>query len=112
MDELKKYQDIVINYLEQYASVPYANVSTIEKIVIIDREHNHFQLVSAGWLKGAFSFDVMLRLNIKNDKIWILQNWTEEEIGDELVKKGVPASDIVLGFIPEFGRAFSGYAVK
>jgi XisI protein len=112
MDKLKKYQDLIVGYLEQYAAVPYANAPELEKVVIADRERNHFQLVSTGWVKGIFSFDVLMHFAIKNDKIWILQNWTEEELGDELMKGGVPSSDIVLGFVPEYGRALSGFAVK
>lgn len=112
MDKIRTYQDLLVAYLSEYAAIPYANAPEIEKIVIADRDRNHFQLVSTGWQKGAFSFDVLFHFDIRDGKIWILQNWTEEEIADELVQRGVPPTDIVLGFVPESGRAYSGYAVS
>lgn len=111
MDKVAQYQNIIIQYLEEYAAVPYGNPTEIKKIVISDREHNHFQLVSTGWDKGTFSFDVLFHFDIQEEKVWILQNWTEEEVAEELVELGVPKEDIVLGFIPESARPYSGYAV-
>lgn len=52
-----------------------------------------------------------MHLEIKGDKIWIQQNWTELQIAQELVKRGVPAEQIVLGFLPEYMREDSEYAV-
>ncbi|WZI67234.1 MAG: element excision factor XisI family protein [Gloeotrichia echinulata DVL01] len=41
-----------------------------------------------------------IHLDIKDGKIWIQHNMTEADIGQELVEKGVPASDIILGLHP------------
>jgi len=111
MDKVTHYQDLLVAYLQEYASTPYANAPGLEKMLITDREHNHFQLVSTGWHKGAFSFDVMMHFDIRNEKIWVMQNWTEEEVAEEFVRRGVPSQDIVLGFVPEEGRAYSGFGV-
>ena len=43
--------------------------------------------------------------------MWIQQNWTDIEIADEFVEKGIPATDIVLGFQPPYARPYSGFAV-
>lgn len=53
----------------------------------------------------AFHFDIV------DEKIWIQQNNTEAMIADELVERGVPATDIVLGFVVPDARQFSGFAV-
>ena len=47
----------------------------------------------------------------KTGKIWIQQNMTEIDLGEELVKMGVPKSDIVIGFLPPEVREYSEYAV-
>ena len=44
MDKLKKYQDILVDYLSEYAKIKPANLPNIESSTIIDRENNHFQL--------------------------------------------------------------------
>ena len=46
--------------------------------------------------------------DIKDEKIWIQQNLTEDLVATELVEKGVPKHDIVLGF----QSAFTDYAVS
>ena len=55
--------------------------------------------------------NITLHLQVKLDgKVWILANWTEDDIAEALVEKGVPKSDIVLGLLPANVRAYSGYA--
>lgn len=98
--------------LQEYAATPYANAPGLEKMLIVDRENGHFQLVSTGWQKGAFSFDVLMHFDVRNGKIWVMQNWTEEEVAEEFVRRGVPAQDIVLGFVPEEGRVYSGFGTN
>ncbi|WP_373551308.1 XisI protein [Haliscomenobacter sp.] len=111
MDKVTHYQDLLVAYLQEYAATPYANAPGLEKMLITDRENGHFQLVSTGWHKGAFSFDVLMHFDVRNGKIWVMQNWTEEEVAEEFVRRGVPAQDIVLGFVPEEGRVYSGFGV-
>jgi len=50
-------------------------------------------------------------LDIKDNKIWIQHNMTEADLGQELVAKGVPASDIVLGLHPPYKRPYTNYGV-
>jgi len=53
----------------------------------------------------------VLHFQIKADgKIWILANWTEDDVALELVERGVLKQDIVLAFQPESVRNLSGYA--
>lgn len=64
----------------------------------------------AGWKADKYRFKVLFHLDIINDKIWLQQNDTEFAIADELVEKGVPRTDIVLGFLAQHIRAHSGFA--
>lgn len=110
MDKIKKYQDIITQYLEEYAAIPYSKSPGIEKQVIADRQRNHFQLVSIGWDKSSFEHATILHFDIKDGKVWIQQNWTELPVADDLIERGVDKSDIVLGFLPDFARPLSGFA--
>ncbi|MGB8690593.1 MAG: element excision factor XisI family protein [Microcoleus sp.] len=49
---------------------------------------------------------------MKDGKIWIQQNGTEIDLGQELVNIGVPKSDIVVGFHPPYMRQFTDFAVS
>ena len=52
-----------------------------------------------------------VHIQIKSNKIWIEEDWTEEGMASELLKLGVPASDIVLGFHPPEARQFTEFAL-
>ena len=104
MDKTNHYQSIIIELLEELAARPYSNTTSIEKQVITDLNRHHYQLVNIGWHRTQFVYSPLLHFDIKEGKVWIQQNGTELEIGDELVKRGVAAEDIVFGFIPEKER--------
>jgi hypothetical protein len=56
-------------------------------------------------------FGCILHLDIKDEKVWIQYDGTEDGIADELVALGVPKEDIVLGFHPADRRQYTGFAV-
>lgn len=47
---------------------------------------------------------------MRDVKIWIQRDFTEEGVASELVDLGVPKTDIVLGFKPPDMRQFTGFA--
>ena len=102
MEKIIKYQQILTDFLEEYSKITYANAPLLEQQVIIDTKRNHFELVSVGWQKGNFIHDIVFHFDIKDDKIWIIQNWTDIKISKELVNRGVESSDIVIGFVPVY----------
>lgn len=94
MDKIKKYQQLIIQLLDDYAAVKPANLSIQEYQVIADPQRNHFQLVSLGWEKNRFFHYVILHLDIKSDgKIWLQINNTDADITLTLCEQGVPKTD-------------------
>ena len=55
---------------------------------------------------------LLTHLEIRNGKIWILTDNTEEGIGNELVAAGIPKSQIVLAFYPPEIREMGEFAVS
>lgn len=111
MDKIKKYQDILITYLKEYAKIKPVNLPDVESMVIIDRENNHFQLLRIGWQEEQYVFTVVFHFDIKDGKIWFQRNITEREVVDELMDRGVAKEDIVLGFRPPYARPYTGFSV-
>lgn len=110
MDKVKKYQEILIAYLEEYAKIKPANQPDIDSYVIIDRVNNHFQLLQLGWQGNQYVFTVVFHFDIKDGKVWFQRNITEREVVDVLMEKGIPKEDIVLGFRPPYVRPYTGFA--
>jgi hypothetical protein len=65
---------------------------------LFDDERDHYQLLYVGWRGTKRDFGCILHLDIKNGKIWIQHDGTEEGIANQLVALGVPRQDIVLAF--------------
>jgi XisI protein len=111
MDKLKKYQELIVEYLTEYAqTVKPANLQEVESRVIIDKENNSFQLVRIGWNGKQNIFNVVLHFDIINGKVWFQRNNTDREIVDVLIEQSMERQDIVLGFQPPFARGFLGFA--
>ena len=112
MDKIKKYQDIIIDFLNRYNSETGRSLEhSIKRRVLIDREHNSFQLLSIGWRGNHYIFGTIFHFDIIDGKIWMQCNNTEYEVVDEFMAAGVDRNDIVLGFIRPQARHFSGFAV-
>ena len=84
----------------------------VESQTIFDTKRDHYQLVSVGWDDGSHRvYGTVIHIDIKDGKIWIQWDGTENAIADELVEHGVPHSDIVLGYQSPFKRQYTDFAV-
>ena len=111
--KIEKYRAIILAYFEKKASVKAANLPDCENVIVSDTAQNHYQLLTIGWSGSRYIYSLSFHLDIAADgKVWIRANWTDIDIADVLVKLGVPKSDIVIGFYPEYAREDTDYAVK
>lgn len=109
--KIKRYEQYILTLLEEIYA--YRNIDGDNYFQILDTQNKHYQLVFNGFQESIYYYKALLHLQIqKNGKIWIWLNETEELVADELVKKGVEPTDIVLGFQPEKYRAYGGFAVN
>jgi XisI protein len=107
MEKLEHYQKILTKFVEDFAEKPFSIQKNLENQALIDTKHNHYQVVTLGWDKNSFVYSPILHFDIKNDKIWIQQNWTDIMLDNELIKMGVDRNDIVLGFLPVYAREYA-----
>ncbi|MGF1674818.1 MAG: XisI protein [Rivularia sp. (in: cyanobacteria)] len=113
MEKLDKYRGYVQRLLTDYAESKTSHNpdNELEMQTIFDTVRDHYQLIYVGWDKGKRVYGPVMHLDIKNGKIWIQWNGTEDDIAAELIEKGVSREDIVLGFHTPFMRKFSDFAV-
>jgi hypothetical protein len=107
MDRLMSYRSAILTVLEQHRDDDSGDVRSE---LIVDREHDHYQLVNVGWQGDRRIYGCVLHLDIVNDKIWIQHNGTEFDIAHELVAAGIDKQNIVLGFHSSFKRQFTEFA--
>ena len=108
----KKYEKLILSVLaEEVVNRPN---SDLKDIVIADKTLHHYMLLRTGWYSPKeFVNHIVIHFHIADTgKIWLLENNTDVPITEELIKRGVPYAEIVLGFYPEDYRGASGYAVN
>ena len=112
MDKIEKYQNIILNLIQMFATEITDSESEHEEI-ITDLVHHHYFLQWLGFdTKDRFINKPILHFHIKSDgKIWVLANLTDSDIAEMLINSGVDKNDIVVGFFPQKLRVHTGYAV-
>ncbi|RWX52196.1 XisI protein [Candidatus Electrothrix marina] len=111
MDRLTAYRSHIRTLLQRYLSRKPPG-DDFEVQLIEDTEHDHYQIFSVGWARDRRIHGCTLHLDIKQGKIWIQHNSTEDDIAAELVSMGIPKNDIVLAFHAPSRRRYTGYAAN
>ncbi|MEM6396811.1 MAG: element excision factor XisI family protein [Bacteroidota bacterium] len=111
MERVIQNKKILEAILKEYQPRFQYDDDTVTSLVI-DPETQHYQLLRYGWAtEHKFIHYAIFSLFIKNGKIWLLENRTDTDIVEELMRRGVDKMDIVLGFIPEDERQYTEFAV-
>lgn len=112
MDKIERYQQLTKQYLTDFARLMESQpVPNLETVLSFDDEHHHYMLLKVGWTDNRRTRHIILYVALKNDKIWIEEDWTEEGIATYFIEQGVPHEDIVLGFQPPEMRPHTKFAV-
>lgn len=110
MDKLARYRQIILDLITEY-QVRVAGCEGLETYLAIDREGEHYQVLRDGWRNDYRFYGCVLHFDIKDGKIWIRHDGTEDAMAERLVELGVPREDIVLAFHPPYVRQHTAYAV-
>jgi XisI protein len=110
MDKLDHYRNCVQTFLEKQ-SYYRARDKDIENELFFDLIRDHYQLMRVGWKGLDRVYHTALYFDIKDGKIWLQQNTTDIDVGQELLDMNIPKEDIVLGLHPVYKRPHTGYGV-
>jgi hypothetical protein len=110
MAPVTDYRRIVRDLITAYAKFR-PSVGDVEVETVFDESNDHYELMCAGWNGPRRVRGSVLHLDIRNGKIWIQHDGTEDGVAEELVKAGVPRHHIVLAFKQPEVRRFTDYGV-
>jgi hypothetical protein len=111
MDKTARYGELIQDILREYSAYK-PSYGEVEVETIFLPAQGHYELMSVGWNGQHRIHGCLLHVDVKNGKIWIQHDGTEEGIANRLVAAGVPKEDIVLAFQSPFKRKFSDFAVS
>jgi hypothetical protein len=112
MDKLKKYRQIIKDYISRHVEIfNQPKSADVEAVAVFDDKGGNYQWLSVGWKNGKRVFNTIVYVRLHNEKIYIEEDFSEYGIGNELVEKGVPKSDIVLAFQEPSMRQYTEFAM-
>ncbi len=112
MDKTTQYRQLIKRLLTQYAEVVSRQLEPgMQTHLIFDDERDEYLWLQSGWSSQSRVYGTTLHVRLHNGKIWIEQDWTEDGIATDLLKAGVPKSDIVLAFHEPEIRSMTEFAI-
>ncbi len=111
MDRLNRYRKIVQEILTEYHQINEKSGSTTESALAFDEVHDQYLLLLMGWQKDERIKSVVIHIRLKDDKIWIEEDWTEDGVATDLLQKGIAPEEIVLAFHPPNVRQYTEFAI-
>jgi XisI protein len=88
MDKVTQYRECVQTLLRQYAKDDVSS-DEVEVQLIFDIERDHYQWMNVGWQEFNRIYRCIVHFDIKEGKIWLQQNLTDQNPAAELVEMGV-----------------------
>src|SRR5947209_3800853 len=97
MARVNDHSEIVRRLMREHLRVDQSTQSPgVDVVVVEDPRSDHYVLLNMGWQPGEKRVDKVVRhVRIKDGRMWVEEDWTEDGIAAELVEAGVPASVIV-----------------
>jgi len=100
-------RDVIVGHSRHKSSV-----GEVEVEVILDEANDHYELMHTGWVGHRRIHGPVLHIDIRDGKIWIQHDGTEEGVAEELVEAGIPRDRIVLAFKHPSRRSLTDYATS
>lgn len=111
MDKLETYRHHIKNIISEYGSHKVKH-PLVEREQVIDEKNDHYEVLSVGWNGSDRIHNSVVHIDIRNGKIWIQRDNTEEGVANRFVEWGVPKQDIVLAFHSPYMRKLGEFAVE
>ncbi|MBE9009972.1 XisI protein [Pseudanabaenaceae cyanobacterium LEGE 13415] len=112
MDELAYYQDLTKKILTEYCCLASkSNSSNVETFTIFDDNSGNYLMVNLGWNLDKRVKNTVIHVRLRNDKIWIEEDWTEAGVVTDYLDAGVSDSSLVLAFHPPHLRQYTDFAI-
>ena len=110
MEKIAHYQQIIKTILDDYVVTMQSNLD--EEIYLVeDTNQLNYLIYHNAWRHNSRSYGCILHVHIKNEKVYVEYDGTDEGFADVFAEAGIPNSDIVLAFHAPAKRPYTGFAV-
>jgi hypothetical protein len=110
MASVEQLREAIAQVFQEWRDWPGPQAK-FEIVWAMDTNADRYLLLDIGWDGYKRIHGLLAHLEIRDGKIWIQDDSTEEGIATDLLAKGVPKDQIVLGFQHPERRQFSEFAM-
>jgi hypothetical protein len=107
---LNHLRESIARVFDAWEAYPSA-ISTFRIMGVRDECNDRYVLEHVDFNGERYATRLLASLEIRDGKIWILQDNTEDGIATELVADGIPKDRIVLAYYPPAVREIGEFAV-
>jgi XisI protein len=112
MDKLNTYRTIIKEVLTRYYELDLEQPSAgIEPVLALDEVRDQYFWAQVGWNQTQRTCGSTVYIRLKDEKVWVEEDLTEDGVTNDLLEAGIPKHDIVLGFQHPRERALTEFAV-
>lgn len=109
IEQLREAIKLVFRSWEEY---PNPDLSLFRIAGVMDIAHDRYTLTHIDFDGDRYKSSLLAYLEIRDSKIWILTDNTEEGIATELVAENIDKEQIVLGFYSAALREAGDFAIR
>ena len=110
MDSLNQYRAIVKRIIAEQAQIVPSHGDT-EVVAVCDEANDNYLVMVLGWSHDYRHHAAIIHLRLKDGKVWVEYDGTEDDIAAMLLAAGIPQADVVLAFLRPEQREQSELAV-
>ncbi len=110
MEKIARYQQIIKAIISDYIAAMQANLEE-EVYLVHDSIQMNYLIYHNAWKDSSRSYGCILHVCIKNEKVYVEYDGTDEGFADVFAEAGIPHNDIVLAFHAPAKRPYTGFAV-
>lgn len=111
MERVTKYKSIVKEVVSNILKPENEN-DPVKNQFIIDEKKGHFIVLMNGWQDESRFYGCLIHVEVKeNSRVWVHEDRTDQIVIDKLLEKGIPKSDIVVGFHAPIMRSDTEFAI-
>ncbi len=112
MYKLDCYRHLIQKFLTEYYELGANSThSKLEDVLVLDGQHDHYLLIAMGGQGKERIKENTIHVRLRDGKIWIEEDWTEDGVVTDFLQAGVSREDIVLAFHPPHLRQYTEFAL-
>lgn len=112
MDKIIQYRESIKKILTEYDRLVHQSLDAhSETCLVFDETRDRYLWLTVDWQGDKRLKSTHAHIRIKNEKIYIEEDWIEEGMATELLREGILKEDIVLAFQYPETRKFTEFAI-